>query len=434
MEIANGVSATCLRLFYQDVKIMPMKYSWFITAISTGCIFISCEYRTAARADTLVLKNDGILSGSIKKATTDSVVIQTSEGILIQVEKTQIAKQRVDSDPEKAYVASLKDRPDDADNNRAIAKECLARSQKSLSDAHYERVVELDPSDGTAWSAIGYIKDEQTGQMARRDALLHRRGIMRYTYKGKSSQTTMHAAAIAASKEKAAKMRAEIAKLVDVNLKNLRSSNQKLSFEAREFFNNLNDPLAIGKIKDLLVDSVRKGGNWGQYFDILLRMPGQSATGTFIDLASDLNMPQAVVDTCLEALMRTETSRDIAMVAFLGKLSGGAKKIVAVIDRAGSNLEVLGDERTIPSLIDALNTPVSTTIQKPPNSGIDSTGSVQQAFGPQTETINGVANQPGVLAALTKITGQSFSYNEIAWRQWFAMTYAKTNLDLRRFE
>ena len=113
---------------------------------------------------------------------------------------------------------------------------------------------------------------------------------------------------------------------------------------------------------------------------------------------------------------------------------GLSGKIVAVIDRAGNNLEVLGDERTIPSLIDALNTPVSTTIQKPPNSGIDSTGSVQQAFGPQTETINGVANQPGVLAALTKITGQSFSYNEIAWRQWFAMTYAKTNLDLRRFE
>ena len=431
MEIANGVSATCLRLFYQDVKIMPMKYSWFITAISTGCIFTACEYRTAAHADTLVLKNDGVLSGSIKKATTDSVVIQTSEGILVQVEKTQIAKQRVDSDSEKAYVASLKDRPDDADNNRAIARECLARSQKSLSDAHYERLVELDPSDGTAWSAIGYIKDVQTGQMVRRDALMHRRGIIRYTYRGKSPETTIQAAAIAASKEKAARMRADITRLVEVNLKNLRASNQKLSFEAREFFNNLNDPLAIGKIKDLLVDSVRKGGSWGQYFDILLRMPGQSATGTFIDLASDLNMPQAVVDACLDALMRTETSRDIAMVAFLGKLSG---KIVAVIDRAGNNLEVLGDERTIPSLIDALNTPVSTTIQKPPNSGIDSTGSVQQAFGPQTETINGVANQPGVLAALTKITGQSFSYNEIAWRQWFAMTYAKTNLDLRRFE
>ena len=410
---------------------MPMKYSWFITAISTGCIFTACEYRTAAHADTLVLKNDGVLSGSIKKATTDSVVIQTSEGILVQVEKTQIAKQRVDSDSEKAYVASLKDRPDDADNNRAIARECLARSQKSLSDAHYERLVELDPSDGTAWSAIGYIKDVQTGQMVRRDALMHRRGIIRYTYRGKSPETTIQAAAIAASKEKAARMRADITRLVEVNLKNLRASNQKLSFEAREFFNNLNDPLAIGKIKDLLVDSVRKGGSWGQYFDILLRMPGQSATGTFIDLASDLNMPQAVVDACLEALMRTETSRDIAMVAFLGKLSG---KIVAVIDRAGNNLEVLGDERTIPSLIDALNTPVSTTIQKPPNSGIDSTGSVQQAFGPQTETINGVANQPGVLAALTKITGQSFSYNEIAWRQWFAMTYAKTNLDLRRFE
>lgn len=410
---------------------MPMKYSWFITAISTGCIFTACEYRTAAHADTLVLKNDGVLSGSIKKATTDSVVIQTSEGILVQVEKTQIAKQRVDSDSEKAYVASLKDRPDDADNNRAIARECLARSQKSLSDAHYERLVELDPSDGTAWSAIGYIKDVQTGQMVRRDALMHRRGIIRYTYRGKSPETTIQAAAIAASKEKAARMRADITRLVEVNLKNLRASNQKLSFEAREFFNNLNDPLAIGKIKDLLVDSVRKGGSWGQYFDILLRMPGQSATGTFIDLASDLNMPQAVVDACLDALMRTETSRDIAMVAFLGKLSG---KIVAVIDRAGNNLEVLGDERTIPSLIDALNTPVSTTIQKPPNSGIDSTGSVQQAFGPQTETINGVANQPGVLAALTKITGQSFSYNEIAWRQWFAMTYAKTNLDLRRFE
>jgi hypothetical protein len=244
----------------------------------------------------------------------------------------------------------------------------------------------------------------------------------------------MHAAAIAASKERAAKLRAEAARKVDLHFKNLRSSNQKLAFEAQEYFNSLKDPLAIGKIKELLVESVRRSGNWSQFFDILLRMPGQSATGTFIELALDLNMPQGVVDASLDALMRTETSRDIAMVAFIAKLRPGTKPNIALIDRAGNNLEVLGDERTIPSLISALQTPVTTTIQKAPSSGVDSTGSVQQTFGSQTETRTGLVNQPGVLAALSKITGQSFSYNEIAWRQWFALTYAKSNLDLRRFE
>ncbi|MFN9639929.1 MAG: hypothetical protein ACK56W_07905, partial [Pirellula sp.] len=193
--------------------------------------------------------------------------------------------------------------------------------------------------------------------------------------------------------------------------------------------------LAIGKIKELLVESVRRNGNWGQFFDILLRMPGQSATGTFIELATDLSMPQGVVDASLEALMRTETSRDIAMVAFLAKLQAGSKaENTILVDRAGSNLEVLGDERTIPSLISALNTKVTKTIQRAPSSGVDSTGSVQQTFGSQTETRTGWVNQPGVLAALSKITGQSFGFKEIEWRQWFAMTYAKSNLDLRRFE
>lgn len=433
--MAKRIIARRLPLFNVDDNIMPMKISWTSRVALTALSFqVCCLSDFSLRADTLTLKNDGIVSGSVLKSTADSVVIRTNDGILLQLEKTQISKQRVDSESEKAYVASLKNRPDDAENNRALAKECLERSQKGLSNAHYERVVELDPSDGTAWSAIDYIKDEQTGQMARRDALLHRRGIMRFTYKGESKQTTMHAAAIAASKEKAARMRAEAAKLVDLNFKNLRSSNQKRAFEAREYFNTLKDPLAIGKIKELLVESVRRGDNWGQFFDILLRMPGQSATGTFIELALDLNMPQGVVDASLEALMRTETSRDIAMVAFLARLRPGSKPNTVLIDRAGSNLEVVGDERTIPSLISALQTPVTTTIQKAPSSGVDSTGSVQQTFGSQTETRTGLVNQPGVLAALSKITGQSFSYNEIAWRQWFAMTYAKSNLDLRRFE
>ncbi len=415
---------------------MPMKISWSSRAALAALSFqICCLSNFSLRADTLTLKNDGIVSGSVLKSTADSVVIRTNDGILLQLEKTQISKQRVDSESEKAYVASLKNRPDDADNNRALAKECLERSQKGLSNAHYERVVELDPTDGTAWSAIGYIKDEQTGQMARRDAILHRRGIMRYTYKGKSENTTMHAAAIAASKEKAARLRAEVARKVDLQFKNLRSSNQKLAFDAQEYFNNLKDPLAIGKIKELLVESVRRNGNWGQFFDILLRMPGQSATGTFIELALDLNMPQGVVDASLEALMRTETSRDIAMVAFLAKIQSGRKaENTVLVDRAGSNLEIIGDERTIPSLIAALNTEVTKPITRAPNSGIDSTGSVQQTFGSQTETLRRMVNQPGVLAALSKITGQSYGYNEIAWRQWFAMTYAKSNLDLRRFE
>jgi hypothetical protein len=430
--MAKQIIARRLPLFNVDDNIMPMKISW--TSRAALSLQVCCIGGTVLRADTLTLKNDGIVSGAVLKSTADSIVIRTNDGILLQLEKTQISKQRVDSESEKAYVASLKNRPDDAENNRAIAKECLERSQKGLSNAHYERVVELDPSDGTAWSAIGYIKDEQTGQMARRDALLHRRGIMRYTYKGKSENTTMHAAAIAASKERAAKLRADAARKVDLHFKNLRSSNQKLAFEAQEYFNSLKDPLAIGKIKELLVESVRRSGNWSQFFDILLRMPGQSATGTFIELALDLNMPQGVVDASLDALMRTETSRDIAMVAFLAKLRPGTKPNIALIDRAGNNLEVLGDERTIPSLISALQTPVTTTIQKAPNSGVDSTGSVQQTFGSQTETRTGLVNQPGVLAALSKITGQSFSYNEIAWRQWFALTYAKSNLDLRRFE
>jgi hypothetical protein len=123
------------------------------------------------------------------------------------------------------------------------------------------------------------------------------------------------------------------------------------------------------------------------------------------------------------------------MVAFLAKIQSGRKaENTVLVDRAGSNLEIIGDERTIPSLIAALNTEVTKPITRAPNSGIDSTGSVQQTFGSQTETLRRMVNQPGVLAALSKITGQSYGYNEIAWRQWFAMTYAKSNLDLRRFE
>ena len=91
---------------------MPMKISW--TSRAALSLQVCCIGGSVLRADTLTLKNDGIVSGAVLKSTADSVVIRTNDGILLQLEKTQISKQRVDSESEKAYVASLKNRPDDA--------------------------------------------------------------------------------------------------------------------------------------------------------------------------------------------------------------------------------------------------------------------------------------------------------------------------------
>ena len=130
-------------------------------------------------------------------------------------------------------------------------------------------------------------------------------------------------------------------------------------------------------------------------------------------------------------LLRTEYSSELALSAFLGALGS---KDIQKIDRAGSNLQVLNEDRAVFPLIESLTSIITRTQTTPGTNAINSDGGVQQSMGASKTTTKQPYNHQSVLSALNSITGENFGFNKQEWRLWYARKYADTNLNLRRSE
>ncbi len=85
-------------------------------------------------------------------------------------------------------------------------------------------------------------------------------------------------------------------------------------------------------------------------------------------------------------------------------------------------------------LIDRLTTSALVTKVNQGGAAMDkATGGISQSTGGTSQYLV-TQNQPGVLSALVTISGQSKGYDQNAWREWYALTYANSNLDTRRFD
>jgi hypothetical protein len=394
---------------------MPANFIRISLFLVTLTVFIG-----SLRADTIKLIDGGILSGKILNDPKSEVItIQTSEGIEIAVARTQCKDVRVNGERELAYLKLVAGKEDTAEAHREIVKECGANSQKDLSEAHRERVVELDPSDSASWTALGYLKDR--GTWVKREILTTSRGLVR-RYK-EAGYCTPHARAIAEADDRINTAKYDVKQAIDRHYRNLSQTGNR-GIEAKTFFRNLNDVLAIEFILDRTKDDLAKGKNVDFWMALLAQMPGTSACGALIDLAMNSNNSR-IEDECLTLLTRTPDSTEIAYSAFLGYLGN---KQLELTDRAARHLQSLGDPRAVETLIKAMYSTVTITTanQNPisPQGGMN--------FGPKTSSSKHKHPHEAVISALTALTGESYGRDQDKWRIWYASTNADTNLDLRR--
>jgi hypothetical protein len=398
-------------------------------------LVLACS-KNVAFADNWNLKGAGVLSGTaVPYKDESSAIIRTRDGVLILLSQGQISREIKTSQREAAYIQSMTDRPDTAESNREIAKECYSRDQRTLALAHFERVVELDPNDGQSWAALGYVFDSRTGQWIPKDNLNKRLGLV--VVDGR--RTTLHAAELEKAKKRIREEDAAFQRELRIAFTNVSKPGQA-GMKAQQFLASLDDPRASTALASMLIEETKAKAraritNYdGQpYLGMLMRMPQGAATGQFIQIARELDYP-AVVDQVLEVLASNEQTRVAAMQAFVADLRPGKTPDIEYINRAGRNLETVGDERIIPMLIDRLTTSALVTKVNQGGAAMDkATGGISQSTG-GTSQILVTHNQPGVLSALVAITGGMMGYNQNAWREWYALNYANSNLDTRRFD
>ncbi len=381
---------------------------------------------TNVNADTFQIRDGGTISGTILNDPTSAVLkIRTNDGIVLEIAGNKIKRVPVSAEVEQVY-KSLGSKEDTAELHRAMSLD-LNRDHKYLSIAHKERVVELEPSDEN-WGSLGYFKDPKTGEWVSRDFIHKRKGLM---YEGKKWDTP-ESRAIDDAKKKLDLEVANINRLIEQHLNNLSDGGPK-GQKAIEFFNNLNDKLAIKKIYEKLLKDSNPGRS-EMYMRILAGMPGNSACGVFAEIA--MNTPNEIMrGQAIELLERTEASREFAFNYFLSVI-GNSKSTPAFVDRAGSNIQSFVDKRAIPTLISRLITKVTKTqtVQAPNTFSKD--GGSSLSTGPQKYETQYDHRHQSVLSALLALVddGTNFQYEIPRWREWYAYKFAKSNLDLRRDE
>ena len=419
-----------------------MKCTAYLFRIDFVLQFLVCTFAFGAglQADTFEIRGGGIITGKLLNKTTSSVLqIRTYDGVELEIASSKLLKQPtlLTAEIEEAYKSSLFGKEDTAELHRAVSLECAARNQSALSIAHKERVVELEPSKEN-WAALGgYGEDKMTGEWVRREVLQKRKGMVLAGNKWETPQSKAILDFIHNQKED----EGNINNKIDQHLKNLNKP-APLGVKAAEFFNTLVDPvamekaykldnrLAIKKIKELLQKDLSRT-DW--YMELLAKMPENSANWVFVDIA--MNSPNSqLVSQAIELLERTEASREYAFHRFLSAISDPKSKPSAV-DRAGSNLQSFVDKRAIPTLIDRLVSILTIKLNKPATNSISSDGGISQNFGNATVESKNLVIHPTVLSALLSVVdGVNYEYRIPEWRVWYASTFAKFNMDLRRDE
>ncbi len=390
-------------------------------------LFVLLANSTIVNADTFQIRDGGTISGTILNDPTSVVLkIRTNDGIVLEIAGSKIKRVPVSAEVEQVY-KSLVSKEDTAELHRAISLD-LNRDHKYLSMAHKERVVELEPSDEN-WGSLGYFKDPKTGEWVRRDFIYRRKGLMLEGGKWDTPESR----AIDEAKKKLDLEVANINRLIEQHLNNL-SDGGPGGKKAMEFFNNLNNKLAIKKIYEkLLKDS--NPGRVDLFMRILANMPGTSACGVFAEIA--MNTPNEIMrGQAIELLERTEASRDFAFNYFLNAIRN-SKSTPAFVDRAGTNVQGFLDKRAIPTLINRLITKVTKTqTYQTPNTFSKDGGGGTMSTGPQKIEMQYDHKHQSVLSGLLSLVDDSsnFQYDIPRWREWYAYKFAKSNLDLRRDE
>ncbi|MGA2797171.1 MAG: HEAT repeat domain-containing protein [Thermoguttaceae bacterium] len=381
----------------------------------------------ACRAEVFVLANGGRISGELvnrqESPRKQYVVKVAGEGqiTLAASQVEQVLKRRSEEDEYERIRPAY---PDTIEGQWALAEWCRQKHLPLERETHLKRMIELDPNQIDARRALGYVQVD--GQWTTQDELMIERGYKLY----KNHWLLPQQIELLESKAKLENARQEWFQ----NIKRWRGwLGTDRDSQARENFGNITDPMAV---KALLVNLRDDASIPARliYVEALAKINSPDAA-MGLAVAAIEDRAEEVRQTCLDRL-QTEKRPDV-VTYFVSKLRA---KDNPTVNLAGIALGRMKDPSSIGPLIDALVTTHKFKIPKAGGDGAMSTtfgngpggkgGGMSMGGGP-TIISKQFANQP-VLDALAAITGQNFTFDQSAWRRWYAAQKKTETIDPRR--
>lgn len=410
-----------------------------VVLILVGGLFSS----PICRADLIRLKSGGEIRGTIpreKGATSGpQVTIETLSGAKVTVPQEQIAF--VSRRPLKVeeYEARARRTPNTVEAQWALAEWCRENNLRSQRDDHLEQIVKLDPEHEKAHYGLKHTK--VNGEWMTREERMTSQGYVKYKGRWITPQELELTEKTEAEREREERWFQQI----HVWKNWLTGTHAGRSKDALKAFSEIKDPDAVSALVKNFQDESNKQLR-SMYISILDNIPGPKPVSALVT--------QSLHDVDYELRYKSlnaikEDQYESATPLYVRELKNDLN---VVVNRAGKALERTADERVIPQLIDALITTHRYRVRVPDPGGVgfrsDGTGATNGSgtvLPPDIEMalrsgqLNGVIiNQPSnqmqrpakfvtikrdeqnqaVLAALQKITGQNFGFNERTWRLW----------------
>jgi hypothetical protein len=394
-------------------------------------------------ADVVKLKSGGELRGVLVEAAdgeaSEVVTIETLSGGTVAVSRADV--EFVTRRPRliEEYEVKAKAAADTVDAQWALAEWCRENDLEEQRATHLQRIVELEPDHAEARSALDQTNYE--GEWLTREEIMEKRGLVPHRGRWITPQELELIEKSQAEREREQAWFTTVRKLKAW----LRGNNDQLRQKGIAGLKALNDPDAVPALEKFFRDDpeadVRK-----LYVSVIAGMPGPKPVRPLVT--------QSLHDVDYQVRYASlagigEERREDALPYFLQGLRHASNDVVR---RAGKGLEEVGDERAVPDLIKSLITAHQHGIQVPetlPTYSFTTGGSYgpgglpipsdvatalrtgQLPYGVQivepqkvvrwkTVMISVNHENPEVLAALRKITGESFGFDERTWRLWLA--------------
>ncbi len=429
------------RLKKDHLMVLPFRLFWIFMACAAGLVIGSC-----AEADLIRLKNGGELRGKLRPGYSRAQVLQleTLTGGIVTVDRKAIEFLSIRSLTVEEYETRAREIPHTVEAHWELAQWCKAKRLNSQRQEQLRKILELDPNHAESRKALGHVQHE--GQWMTRDEMMAARGYVKFKGKYVTQQELDLLEKTAAERAAEKKWFAKVYPWVRWLTKGSKARTQEALQELRA----ITDPAAVAALEKNMAEhnsqAVRR-----LFVSILAQIPGKNPVKPLVDRSlydSDHEVRHQAV------LAIHESEYETAVAYYLSALLHNDNHVV---NRAAGALGQIGDDRTVPALVDALvtnhrykiNVPVKDTISlgtSPNGVGLVDPNVVSQYLPPEiqaqlltgqlpfgvevipvglpkrtrTVTVQVSQRNQEVLTALQKITGQDFGYDERTWKLWWA--------------
>lgn len=412
------------------------KVLFFPDQLVMNRLVLTCLVLAATRlaaADTVELSGGGHLSGEVTRdAESRTVAVQLDDDLRVFVPEKRVLRS-VESSRLKPYLDALEQVGDDPQRHYQLGVWCMKVEGFPGEAAQYKRyhmlrAIELDPDHAEARGNLEYIKN-QKGQWIQKADLMKKRGMVYYRRQWQLPEAVVRMKAEDEAAVAAKRWVKEVGRQTAVII---RGSSK--SADALAVLNAIEDPLASDAIAQQL-DRSRGSKTQNRSLRLLwVKLLGRFKTSRSVRalVKAGIDEPDSTVrEAALKELQVFGATSAVA--TYLPMLKS---KDNALINRAARALSWFPDPELAMTYTEALVTTHNKEIVQGgggTQAGFSQDGGGSFSQGSKKIVIPIKKQNPAVLSLLTTIEpDQNFSYNEKAWRSYFASKLTSYDGDLRR--